>query len=135
MQTDNHQLVQPQETVSCGIQVERTNMVDAETQTYPNPSPPLTKLEAKEADVKHDHPYSKKLMQQNDHGNTNEVPGGQDLSLETKRVSSSTPVKKNTEEDVPCCMQEMDDDELDLKLFEEIDLLDQKTPASIVLIG
>ena len=57
---------------------------------------------------------------------TNEVSGDQDLSLETERVSSSTPVKKNAEEDVPCCMQEMDDDELDLKLLEETDLLDPK---------
>ena len=129
MQTGSRQLVQPQETVSCRIQVEmppRTNMVDAEAQADPDPSPPPAKLEAKEADVKHDHSYSKKLKQQNDHGNTNEVPAGQDLSLETERVSSSTPVKKNAEEDVPCCMQEMDDDELDLKLLEETDLLDPK---------
>ena len=109
--------MQPQETVSCGIQEEmppRTNMVDAETQTDPDPSPPPAKLEAKEADVKHDHPYSKKLKRQIDHDNTDEAP------------ASSTPVKKNAEEDVPCCMQEMDDDELGLKLLEETDLLDSK---------
>ena len=70
-------------------------MVDAETQIDPDPSLPPAKLhvEAKETNVKHDHPYSKKLRQQNDHGNPNEVPGDQDLSLETERVSSSTPVK------------------------------------------
>ena len=84
------------------------------------------KLEAKEDNVKYDHQHSKKLRQQNDHGNPNEIPDDQDLSLETERVSSSPPVKKNAEEDVSCCIQEIDDDELDLKLLEETDLLDPK---------
>ena len=46
--------------------------------------------------------------------------------METERVSSSAPVKKNAEEDVLCCMQEIDDDESDFKLLEETDLLDPK---------
>ena len=76
--------------------------------------------------MKHDQPYSKKPKQQNDYCNPNEVPGDQDLSLETERVFSSTPVKKNAEENVPYCMEENDDNELDLKPLGETDSLDSK---------